>query len=231
MSDERALAVPEDPLGTSRKYVDSHGGYIDSEGTLADPLPVVDIAMDELGVLLADAELARRDSDDEGGNHWLPPWYLGRLEEFKALREVIKVQCNKMLGQVAAREKALQWKWGQPFQAQVNQDLQAQGGKKKSVDYPTGRAGFRSTGGKPQLVIHDEEEALEAAEVVCPDAVTKSLRKADIKEFLASGHTLPGAELEETETQDTFYPPMGQPELAAIEQPRLPGHTEGEGHE
>ena len=188
----------------------------------------VDIAMDELGVLLADAELARQNSDDEGGMHWLPPWYLGRLAEFDALREVVKVQCNKMLAQVAARQKALEWKWGQQFQAQVNQDLQAQGGKKKSVDYPTGRAGFRSTGGKPTLVIRDEDEALAAAEVVCPDAVKRTLRKAELKEFLAAGNTLPGAELQPTEKRDTFYPTVEQPALPAAEQPRLTGATEGE---
>ncbi|NLX97577.1 MAG: hypothetical protein GXY83_15525 [Rhodopirellula sp.] len=167
-------------------------------------LAAVDVAMEELEVLLADAN---REAQVE--TNWLAPWYLRKMAELEAAESLIKEQSKRMLAQVAARRKALEYQWGQAFKAQVDADLAEQGGKKKSIDYMTGRAGYRSSGGKPQIVIEDENAAIEAAEMACPDAIKRTIIKSVLQAYVEStGEEIPGTKLITTPKVEHFYPAL-----------------------
>jgi hypothetical protein len=167
-------------------------------------LATVDVAMEELGVLLADAN---REAQVE--TNWLVPWWLRKKAELEAARELVKTQSKKLLAQIDSRERALDYQWGQAAQAHVTADIQAQGGKKKSVTYLTGASGYRTTGGRVTVVIEDEIAAIEAAEMACPDAIKKSISKSAVQAYIAAtGEELPGVRLETTPTVETFYPAL-----------------------
>lgn len=142
----------------------------------------------------------------------VPTFFLSKVAEFKALREQIRKQADILLGHVAAREKALQWVLGGQFRTQVEADLKAQGGKKRSVDYLTGRAGHRAQPDKFTIL---DEPALKAWCLEhCDDALElKIQRTTPIKDHIKStgevppgSHWAPGA--------DKFYPTFDQIELA-----------------
>ena len=114
----------------------------------------------EMDLIAADANLARQRAEvDEGDMSSLPNWFIGKLADIDAASKRITEQAAAMQAQLVTARKAVWWKYGREFQSQVASDLHAQGGKKKSVSYLQGNAGYRSTGGKPQLVI-DNEAAL-----------------------------------------------------------------------
>ncbi len=115
----------------------------DTPTTLAVPTEDERELLEQVESLINDAALASRGAAD-GDMSWLPQWYLGCLDQLDALDKRVKEQARILAHQIEARRKALQWKWGLEFQAQVHRDILAQGGKKKSVDYLTGRAGCGS---------------------------------------------------------------------------------------
>jgi len=188
-------------------------------------LATVDEAWQEVGEMLsADAKYA----EEQGDYSWLPNFFLGKLDDCARARERIKEQAAIMQRQVQTIEKALWWKYGVPFMAQVKQDRLAQG-KKKSVDYHHGRAGWRTVGGKPQLIFDDEEEALANAEILCPEAVSRKLKPSEIKAYIEkTGSSLPGTHLEETEKAERFYPARPDAlELEGDETPLLESENDG----
>jgi hypothetical protein len=171
--------------------------------------PAIDVAMEEVEALLADSHTAQTDD-----GRWLAPWYLRKLAELDAAEAMIDEQAKRMKSQIGARRKALEWKWGEPFRAQVDADIQAQGGKKKSVDYLTGRAGYRAVGGRPKVTITDEAQAIAAAERACPAAVKKSLLLTPLLDHVkATGEVLPGTDYTVTPKEERFYPTTGLMEL------------------
>lgn len=166
----------------------------------------VDVGMDELGVLLADAANANR---GEEGLAWLPNWYLGKVNDFKAAREMVKAQTDRLLRQIDAREKALAYNWGEDFRHQVMADLAGQGGKKKSVDYHLGRAGIRTSPARVAVTITNEAQAIEALETACPDAICRSVRISSLillEHVEATGEEIPGVRIDQLEAAETFYP-------------------------
>lgn len=184
------------------------------------------LAEEELNLLAQEAALdAKRDklSNEQWLVEKMPEWYIGKKAELNAAREIIKEQAKRMLAQIDAREKVIDWNWAEQFQAQVNTDLRAQGGKKKSIDYLTGRAGWRSTGGKPTLVVEDEAKALAMAELMCPEAVTRKLKTSVLLKYAQANEPLDGTRVEQTGKVESFYP---APLLVERERALLKGESD-----
>lgn len=171
-------------------------------------LTTVDQAFAELGEMLeADAKHAEKQYE-EAGVDWLPNWFLGKKAELDAARERIKEQAAVMLRQIDGVEKALWWHYGVDFMSQVSRDINAQDGKKRSMDYHHGRAGYRKVSSKPTVVIDDSEKAVAYAMVsLADDAVKQTVStKAVLDHFKATGEELPGTHIEQTEEKDSFFP-------------------------
>ena len=114
-----------------------------------------EITNDEMIEMLEqDLSLARKStaSDD-----WLPEWLLGRVERLDAARASVKERCKEILAHIDAEERALHYKWGRQFQQEIDDRIKKQGGKKKSVKFLTGRAGYRAT--KGTIIIDNTQEA------------------------------------------------------------------------
>ena len=185
-----------------------------SEATENSLMPIDEMMRNELEPLINASFKAARDSfDPNAPMAWLPQWYLGELAALKAAKDVLTVQYNKMLAQIAAREKALDWKWGRDFQAQVQRDLDVRPGKKRSVDYLTGRAGWRKSGGGAKLLVSNEKAAISEAAAMCPEVIRHSLDKAALKAKLQDGLKIVGAKLVQTDAKDNFFPSVTQPLL------------------
>lgn len=140
---------------------------------------------------------------ENAGETSLAQWYLSKLGECDAMEERVKEQATRILAGINARRRALEWKWGREFRAQVERDLANQKGKKKSVDYLTGRAGFRAAG--ERLVIKDAEALEKWCGENYPEGLKLSLSASKIKEYIKeSGEVPPGAEF--VPKQERFYP-------------------------
>jgi len=168
-------------------------------------LPTHEELAEEIELLLAQAEHARKSSGGEMS--WLPNWFLDKLEEFKAARARLKANYELLCNGVAQMEKGLWWKWGREFMAQTNSDIAEQAGKKKSKRYLHGTAGHRTTGGKDIIVIDNEQSAVAAATLYCPEAVKTTLLKTPLIEYATeTGEALAGTHLETTEKVEVFFP-------------------------
>jgi hypothetical protein len=165
-------------------------------------LDAVDVEyMESVEVLTADAELAAK-RDPTG---WIIEWFMRKEVELDAAKEAIEKHVKLLLNQIEAQRKGLHWKWGLMFRQEAEARLKAER-KSKSFLTPFGRVGHRSQGGKPTLVVEDEEAAIAEAEIVAPDAVKRSLLKTPLLEY-AQQHERPiaGTRIETPEKHDVFY--------------------------
>jgi hypothetical protein len=173
-----------------------------------------------VGALESDATQAEEHAQP-GEMAWLPVFYLSQLTQLDAAEEVIKKQAHRLLNEIDTRRKALRWRYGQPMQAQVELDLAKQRGKKRSVSYPTGTAGFRASGGREHVVVENEVMAIGHAESICPAAVVvhKHLLVTKVLEHTkATGEIIAGTKIETTPKVDNFYAgsmKFNKPELPA----------------
>ena len=173
-------------------------------------------------VLEADVALAQKHSDADPDTA-LVEWYLGKWDDLSAAEKRIKAHAKVLLNQVANRRKGLQWKFGPLVMAKVNRDLNEQKGKKKSVTYGTGRAGYRTVGGKDRVVIDNEQQAIAAAELHCPDAVTTKLKVSELAAWAEStGEPLEGTHIEQMEARESFYPQVDLPKIEGESDGRQP---------
>lgn len=174
------------------------------ELTLAEELQILAVKLD--------AEYAAQEAlEDKPLDEWLPSWYLGQQASIDALREQIKQQVEVMMRHLMTQEKALKWKWGAQFQVIVDQKLADQKGKKKSVDFLTGKAGYRT---KPAKITIIDRAAVKAwCEEHCLDALELIVqRTTPIKEHIEStGEVPPG--IEHTPKHDAFFPALLHPSL------------------
>jgi len=154
-------------------------------------------------------------NDDE-----LAIWYLGKVNDLDSQIERIKEQAGALIRAAENRKRGLAWKWGGAFKEIIDAKLRSQGGKKRSVDLLTGRAGYRKQAEK--LTIIDPAKVLEWADFNCPQAIKRECRITPLKDhFAETGEIPPGVHL--TEARDTFYPPVTSYELAHQPQPELKG--------
>jgi len=90
-------------------------------------------------------------------------WYLGKLAEANALEAKVKKQFDRIMQEIAARRKALQYVKGPEFRQRVDMMLTAGPRKKdgtlrkKSVNFLTGTAGYRSS--RESIEIKELEKA------------------------------------------------------------------------
>lgn len=151
-------------------------------------IPTVALVVDER------AEIADQISADPArGRMPLTEWYLDRHAKGKELKERIKAQAAAMIAQVDAELAAIDWRWGAEFRKQVDADLAATKGKRKSVKYLTGTAGYRQTPGK--LVFKDAEALVQWASENLPEAIKLTARKTPVAEHIKlTGEIPPGVE-------------------------------------
>lgn len=157
--------------------------------------------------LLEQVEVLERDHDSAisgAASTNLQTWFLGQEAQLEAMEARLAEQAKIIQAQIDARRKALHYRWGEAFRAKVLEDLKAQGGKKKSVDYGLGKAGLRTKPEKFQIL---DGPALQAwCEVHCMDALElKIARTGPIKDWIkANGELPPGCDL--FEKREEFYP-------------------------
>ena len=146
------------------------------------------------------AEAAAQHYDDPG--HWCAPWL---AEQMAIIDDGIvrrKAWLDRELKRIERKREYLLWKWGPIAQNEVFQ--QTRGKKSRSIDTPSGRVGFRKSGGGEKVVVDDEELAIRHAADKCPDAI-KVTRKLLVSELKALPEPLPGTHKETTPKRDRFF--------------------------
>lgn len=157
------------------------------------------------------AIIERYQSDPDRQNYTFQEWFLLMDGRLTLAAETIKAQAERMLAQVEAQRKALHWRYGPDFRTRVEADLQSHKGK-RSIDYLTGRAGFRKTPAK--LVVTNAKELTDWAAVNCPDAVRMEpkLHVTPVRKMIEStGEEPPGCRY--IPAQDRFYPTVYPPQI------------------
>ena len=169
------------------------------------------------------AELAAELCEQREHDLPLTVWYLKVLAECEFMEDRIKEQAEKMLSAITARRRALEWRFGREFREMVERDLAQQKGKKKrSVEYLTGRAGFRTLPGK--VFVQNKEELVNWCAINLPKAVPMEpvLHVTPIMEhFDATGEIPPGCDI--LAKRDKFYPSTGEKEQIGGTQERTNG--------
>lgn len=193
-----------------------------------------DIQLSEDLQLYADQLQADQDLElatpiaDQGTS--LAIWYMKKLTEMESVEAMIRQQSQTMLKQIETRRKALQWRWGNEFKAIIDSKLNSQGGKKKSIDLPTGRAGYRAK--QASAKVFDEKVVVRWAEINCPEALEKRVaRTTPIVEWIEqnpdeeTGEIKPVPGVQYTPSVDSFYPSIGRPALEVIRTPVITGDS------
>jgi len=178
-----------------------------------------DEVQEELALLAGDAK-HHAITDDLS---WLPQWFLGKKNEAKAARKLVKEQAKRILRQIDNREKALDWHWGAAFREEVTQEIK-RSGNRKSVDYLTGRAGFHTSKERITTDVVDTAIAIEYLSVHCPEAVNRSINKSNLNDYVeATGDAIPGVSIQMVSSKENFYPAIEEQPLLAEKQPLLEG--------
>lgn len=139
-------------------------------------------------------------------------WFLQVDGQMDAAEARIKEQAERMLAYIKTRRAALHWKYGADFRQQVESDLSRQSGKKKSIDYLTGRAGFRTRPSK--VIVGDKAKLTNWCAVNLPEAVPMrpELHVTPIKKYIEeTGDVPPGCGWRQAER--AFYPNVNAPAL------------------
>ena len=154
---------------------------------------------------------AQKQLEDRPIEDWLAEWYLGQQAQIDAMREQVKKQQEVIFRHLMTQENALKYRWGAQFQEIVDRKLSEQTGKKKSVDFLTGKAGYRVKPAK--ITIKDRAEIKAWCEEHCLDALELVVqRTTPLKEHIEStGEVPPGVEY--TPKRDAFFPALLHPSL------------------
>jgi len=128
---------------------------------------------------------------------WLPDWYLKQQVRLDAEEAALKAQHARRIAEVKARRRAIDWRWKDAVERQVRFDLDNQKGKKKSVNYSFGKAGWRSS---KKVVVEDESKAIAWALFNCRPAIKASTSL--IKSELPPEVEVPGIR---RESGDSFF--------------------------
>ena len=159
--------------------------------------------------------LATAAAAESRATEWLPEWKLGQHLKIDAERTGVQAeydaavarlteQRDRRLRPLDARERALCARWQAEFEIQVDADISAQRGKKKSFDYASGRAGWRHV--KDKLEIADKKAALRWALKNATEACEPVLaRKGPLTDwFKEHGEIPPGCVL--IPEHEKFFP-------------------------
>lgn len=151
----------------------------------------------------------------------LPQFYLLEQARLDGCISMIDDQLKEIIGYFTSvadahkgriqREHArLVFIHGKEFKQAVASDLKAQGGKKKSIDYLAGKAGYRA--GRAKIEIEDETRAIHDAELNHPHVLKTSLLKSELMKL----YNTPGPDGKPSKTllcgttfvagENTFFP-------------------------
>ena len=152
--------------------------------------------------------------------------YLAELQRLDALKATVKEQYQTICNQLDNQRKHLVYRNGKEFRQAIDALLAEQGGKKKSIDLLTGRAGYRK--GKETFVVEDTEAAQTWAIDNCPEACDiKLARKADLHNYYTMTGTMPpGCKV--VPASDSFYPAVT---LNQLDTERVKALIESEEHD
>ncbi|WP_394796975.1 host-nuclease inhibitor Gam family protein [Armatimonas sp.] len=126
-------------------------------------------------------------------------WYLRKLANIEAERQRIEAQAALMLRQLETDRNGLTGRYQSQFENLVRIELEASKGKRKSVTFFNGTAGFRTVASR--LVIESEADALTTARLVAPATITTeaverfdkaAFRAHAAEHFETTGEILPG---------------------------------------
>ena len=151
----------------------------------------------------ADADHAAEGKADMA---WLPGWLCRQDALLTAELETLKRQHRVRVAQVQARQMAMHARWSEQAAAEIQRQLAAQGGKKKSFETDYGRCGLRTVAARDVVVILNEDAATSAAALTCPKAVKTSLLVSEIlKHTHETGEELPGTRLERIAAREAIF--------------------------
>lgn len=91
------------------------------------------------------------------GNSWAPEWTLNRLGQIESARQAIKSRFAELMSDLDKEQAGLLTYYKNIVRHETDLLLKSQRGKKKSVKFLTGTAGYRST--KGTFVINDFDKA------------------------------------------------------------------------
>lgn len=183
------------------------------EGTAVTTIEVVD---PEEQALVSEYEARASTHAEEPFDKWLPDWFLGKLAAFDGVEKAIAAQVVLLKAEVATARRALVRRWGPMFREVVCGVLAKS--TKKSVNFHTGKAGYRKTPGR--AVVTEPLAAMEWAQKHAPAIVqektTKTIMLAEAKRVIGAmvaktGEVPPGFDW--VEPTDVFYPNVDPPAL------------------
>lgn len=158
--------------------------------------------------LIAEYE-ARVESEDRELAEWLPPWMLTEFTACDAADRAIIDAAKDAKARVSARRNYLIRRWGEEFKAIVDRDLKAE--KRRSVIYPTGKAGYRHS--RATVVVTDEAKAIAWCMEHCQEAIDMELKRKTPAAYIIIGMIEAGGECPEGfeyhPAEDRFFPDLG----------------------
>lgn len=116
-------------------------------------------------------------------------WVLGKIADARARAARVRENAEKIARQAEAEAAFFEWKYGAPLQDFARRQIEAEGGRRKSVRLFNGCLGWRTS--PARLVIAEgqdaEEQALAWAKTHLPDAVCRveRLDRLLLKEHVA----------------------------------------------
>jgi len=156
-----------------------------------------------------DVAMQQMQQELRAGAEWnLAEWAVGILHQLDAAEDDVKERAKAhlayLLSECKGRRAGLLWKYGQAIRQQIEAELT--GGKRKSVTYATGKAGFRTVPGRKTLVLDDEAKAIQWAQENGPSLVRRSLDLAGLRHFVENCESPPpGCHWETTEPRENFF--------------------------
>ncbi len=113
----------------------------------------IEVRDEILGILEAEfTVMAKHHTDEPEGLSWVPEWLLGKLARIEAAEADIKKRYRELINHCGAEARALFYRYGDTFRSEVDKAMAAQGGKAKSISLLTGRAGYRKSAGRLDIV-------------------------------------------------------------------------------
>jgi hypothetical protein len=157
----------------------------------------------DIGVMNADAVQAAGDATDDS---WLPDWFCKQNGLLDDEEERLSRQYKVRMAQIDARRMAIRIRWGERCQAEIAMQMQAAGGKRKSIDGEYGRYGYRKRGGRLTAEVVDKDAAIASVMTECPAALKQELLKSVLLDHIKkTGKPINGVEVVETPEQQVTF--------------------------
>ena len=146
-------------------------------------------------------EIEKPDNEEESEADWLPDYYMKKLVQIKARREVIKAQTERLLSALDSEERALDWRYKARLEAIAEEQSKALG--KRHVDYIYGRAQFRKG---TKTTVEDEQAAIKWSAVNCPRAIKVETKTKLLRGELPKNKEIPGVKRETSTKFSVSFP-------------------------